>query len=137
MPERGLYSWMPWTNGWNWYVTHSWYTTMSEIYWFRAFRSAGEDALAQRILDGFVRYAMTDQCYMTERFTDNSEWCVPWSPNASGNGRLLSVHLASEGLRLPAIPPRTALPPEDEAPAFLPPCKCREGKPRNEAWAEK
>ena len=137
LPERGLYSWMPWTNGWNWFITHSWYTTMGEYHWFRALRAAGEDALAQRILDGFIRYAMTDQCYMTERFTDNSEWCVPWSPNASGNGRLLGILLASEGLRLPEILPRTALPPEDEAPAFLPPEKCREGKPRNEAWAEK
>ena len=36
---------------------------------------------------------MTDEYYMVERYADNDPYYVPWSPNSSANGRLISMLL--------------------------------------------
>jgi hypothetical protein len=70
-------------------VVRMWYTTLDEIYWFDTFLRLGHKDKCREIIDSTIKYAMTDEFYMTERFHENDPWFTPWSPNASGNGRLI------------------------------------------------
>lgn len=92
--RNGLYGHMPYRDG----NSHVWYTTAPEIYWFRAYRRDGNDKDALEILHALLRYSMTDEFYMCERFCDNDPWYVPWMPNASGLGRLLTMMLDADDL---------------------------------------
>lgn len=94
--RNGLYGHMPYRDG----NTHIWYTTAPEIYWFRHYRRIGRDADALEILHALLRHSMTDEYYMCERFCDNDPWYVPWMPNASGLGRLLTMLLDADDLPL-------------------------------------
>ncbi|MGI6335804.1 MAG: hypothetical protein ACOXZM_01920 [Eubacteriales bacterium] len=87
--KNGLYGHMPYRDG----NLHIWYTTFSEYYWFRTFLKLGQRARALEILEALMRYSMTTEYYMLERYADNDPYYVPWSPNASGNGRLLNMLL--------------------------------------------
>ncbi len=70
-------------------VVRMWYTTLDEFYWFKTFKRLGMIDSCREIINSTVKYAMTDEYYMTERFHENDPWFTPWSPNASGNGRLI------------------------------------------------
>ena len=85
----GLYGHMPYPDG----NTHIWYTTAPEIFIFRTFRRRGDYAAADAILNAILRYCLTDEYVLAERYADNDPWYVPWMPNASGSGRLLSMLL--------------------------------------------
>ena len=78
---------------------HIWYTTWSELQWFRAWRRVGRDDLAKQTLDACLKYALTDELYVGERYHDANPWYYPWSPNASGSGRLtmMLLELAEKG----------------------------------------
>ena len=86
---NGLYGHMPYPDG----NTHIWYTTAPEIWIFRAFRRRADFAAADAILGAILRYCLTDEYVLAERYADNDPWFVPWMPNASGSGRLLSMLL--------------------------------------------
>ena len=75
---------------------HIWYTTWSELQWFRAWRRVGRDDLAEQALEACLRYALTDELYVGERYHDANPWYYPWSPNASGSGRIVMM-LHSKG----------------------------------------
>ena len=75
---------------------HVWYTTASEYNWFFAWKRVGRDDLARQALDACLRYAVTDEYQVGERFHDASPWYLPWSPNASGAGRILQMLHAGE-----------------------------------------
>ena len=70
---------------------HVWYTTASEYNWFFAWKRVGRDDLARQALDACLRYAVTDEYQVGERYHDESPWFLPWSPNASGAGRILQM----------------------------------------------
>lgn len=70
---------------------HIWYTTWSELQWFRAWRRAGRGDLAAQALDACLKYALTDELYVGERYHDANQWYYPWSPNASGSGRIVMM----------------------------------------------
>ena len=72
---------------------HIWYTTWSELQWFRAWHHVGRDDLAVQTLDACLKYALTDELYVGERYHDANPWYYPWSPNASGSGRLIMMLL--------------------------------------------
>ena len=74
---------------------HIWYTTWSELQWFRAWRRIGRDDLAKEALDACLRFALTDELYVGERYHDANPWYYPWSPNASGSGRITMMLLSS------------------------------------------
>lgn len=78
---------------------HIWYTTWSELQWFRAWRRVGRDGLAEQTLDACLKYALTDELYVGERYHDANPWYYPWSPNASGSGRLVMMLLEQAGAR--------------------------------------
>ena len=72
---------------------HIWYTTWSEQQWFRAWRRIGRNDLAEQALDSCLKYALTDELYVGERYNDANPWYYPWSPNASGSGRIVMMLL--------------------------------------------
>ena len=55
-----------------------------------------EAALTRRvaeIINSQIRYSMSDEYYMIERYADNDPYYTPWSPNFSANGRTISMLL--------------------------------------------
>ena len=80
---------------------HIWYTTWTELQWFRAWRRVGCNDLAEKTLDACLKYALTDELYVGERYHDANPWYYPWSPNASGSGRLTMMLLESKGTGKP------------------------------------
>ena len=76
---------------------HIWYTTASDMYWHGNFLRIGHKDLADRVWSATLRYAMSAEYYVNERYRDDNPWFSPWSPNASGSGRILIMLLEREG----------------------------------------
>ena len=98
----GLYHKMPGILGPSASMKHSynavkksvvWYVSTAEYVFFQYFRRQGMDERCEEIIRDQIRFAMTDEYYMVERFHEDNPWFVPWSPNASANGRLISMLL--------------------------------------------
>ncbi len=70
-----------------------WYTTLEEYFWFEALKRIGRLDKCQQIVESICRYSMTEEYQMVERYHPEDPWFVPWSPNASANGRLLLLLL--------------------------------------------
>ena len=87
--EHALHGHMPYRDG----NTHIWYTSTSDRYWFLNYMRMGDREAAKRTIIGQIRYSMTDEYYMQERYCDNDSYFVPWSPNASASGRLILMLL--------------------------------------------
>jgi len=87
--QNGLYCRMPYQNG----NTHVWYTSISDYDWFKLYNMLGRDAEALEIIQGQIRYSMTDEYYMIERYNDDDPYFVPWCPNVSAMGRLINMLL--------------------------------------------
>lgn len=85
MYQNGLYGHMPYEDG----NLHIWYTSAPDYEWFMAWMRLGMYDKAQEILESQIRYSMTDEYYMLERYADNDPYYVPWSPNASANARTI------------------------------------------------
>ena len=76
---------------------HVWYTTCPELLWFRAWRRVGRNDLADEALQACLKFALSDEMYVGERYHDANPWFYPWSPNASGSGRIILMLLESAG----------------------------------------
>lgn len=76
--------WDPWAG-------HVWYTGFVEQEWFNVFLREGRRKDAKQTLDAQLRYSMTSEFYVCERYCDNDPYFVPWLPNASGNGRIIEM----------------------------------------------
>ncbi|MBR3822399.1 MAG: hypothetical protein IKJ37_12370 [Kiritimatiellae bacterium] len=72
---------------------HIWYTTNAEQHWYWCFRHIGRDDLADLVFDATVKYSVSDEYYVGERYRDDNPWYFPWSPNASGSGRIIRMLL--------------------------------------------
>lgn len=72
---------------------HVWYTTASEMYWRDNFRRIGRLDLDDLVWSAILRYAMSPEYQVTERYRDDNPWYAPWSPNASGSGRIILMML--------------------------------------------
>lgn len=59
----------------------------SKLYWY--FRKIGQDEKAKELLDAQLKYMMTNEFYMAERYDDCDPWYLPWCPNCSANGRTI------------------------------------------------
>ena len=70
---------------------HVWYTTWSEKQWMVAWMRAGKFDLAQRALEATLKYSVSDEFIVGERYHDTNPWYFPWSPNASGSGRIVQM----------------------------------------------
>ena len=69
--------------------SYIWYVCQREYEWFRNFLRHGDIDRCREILEDNLKYAMSDEYYMLERFHIRDPWYSPWSPNASANGRML------------------------------------------------
>ena len=74
---------------------HYWYTTSTEIVWQKCFLRIGRKDLADLVFDAVMRYSVTAEFYVGERYRDDTPWYFPWSPNASGSGRIVQMLLLS------------------------------------------
>ena len=63
----------------------------------RAWQRVGRSDLAEKALDACLKYALTDELYVGERYHDANPWYYPWSPNASGSGRITMMLLERKG----------------------------------------
>ena len=80
----------------NW-IGHTWYTNYSDYPWFKYYMQTGQKELAEETLKGQLKYSMTPEYYMVERYAANDRYYVPWSPNASANGRTIMMLLQFYG----------------------------------------
>jgi hypothetical protein len=53
----------------------------------------GREDLAERVLQAVLKYSVTEEFYVGERYRDDNPWYFPWSPNASGSGRIILMLL--------------------------------------------
>ena len=74
---------------------HYWYTTSTEIVWQKCFLRIGRKDLADLVFDAVMKYSVTTEFYVGERYRDDTPWYFPWSPNASGSGRIVQMLLLS------------------------------------------
>ena len=74
---------------------HIWYTTWGEMQWMAAWMRAGRFDLAERALEATLKYAVSPEYVVGERYHDVNPWYFPWSPNASGSGRIVRMLLDS------------------------------------------
>ena len=68
-----------------------WYVTAHEYSWFKYFMRHGMGDKALEIIDSTLKYAMTSEYYMVERYNEEDPYFAPWSPNASANGRTINM----------------------------------------------
>ena len=70
-----------------------WYVCYEEYYLYMYFMKQGQRAKAEEIIRDAIKYAMTDEYYMLERYSQRDPWFAPWMPNASANGRMINMLL--------------------------------------------
>ena len=78
-------------------MRHYWYTTSQDLKWHRAFRMIGRNDLADVILEAALKFSMSRELYVGERYRDDEPWFLPWSPNCSGSGRIIQMLLDAHG----------------------------------------
>lgn len=92
MTENGLYGMMHATAGtnvaWLGYVR---YTSTASLRWVLHYLAIGDREKAWEVIKGELKFGMTKEYYMLERYASNDPYFVPWLPNASANGRLLTM----------------------------------------------
>ena len=81
-------------------MKHYWYTTSQDYLWHRAFRAIGFHDQADTILAATLKFAMTRELYVGERYRDDEPWFLPWSPNCSGSGRIVQMLLERYGEKM-------------------------------------
>ena len=98
----GLYNKMPGIMGPRGSLKHSynavgksvvWYVSTAESQFFRYFMRHGMLDRCEEIIRDQIKFAMTDEYYMIERFHEDQPYFIPWSPNASANVRLIAMLL--------------------------------------------
>ena len=70
-----------------------WYISAHEYSWFKYFMRRDMKDRAKEIIDDCIRFGMTKDYYMLERYNERDPYFGPWMPNASANGRLLNMLL--------------------------------------------
>lgn len=70
---------------------HIWYTTWTEMQWMLAWTRAGRYDLAEQALEATLKFSVSPECVVGERYHDANPWYFPWSPNASGSGRIVRM----------------------------------------------
>lgn len=72
------------------------YVTFAEVPWHRVWLERGEFDKAWSTFNMTMAYSVSRDLHLAqERFCPQLPWLLPWQPNASANGRILSMILAS------------------------------------------
>lgn len=72
---------------------HMWYTGFVDQGWFNIYMKQERFEEAKQTLDAQIKYSMSKEYIMLERFIDNDKYFCCWQPNASANGRTLQMIL--------------------------------------------
>ena len=78
---------------------HTWYLASGDMRWFYTWMAQGEKGKAEDTINAIIRYGVSEAYQMAERFADNDPYYMCWQPNASGNGRLISMLADFYGMR--------------------------------------
>lgn len=70
---------------------HIWYTGSTEYTLYFFYKKFGNTDKMKACLESTYKFAMTEEQYMVERFSDNDPYFGPWSPNVSENGRFIEM----------------------------------------------
>ena len=73
-----------------------WYTSSAEYRWFAGWKRYGDREKMQEILDYQLKYFISTEYTMQERYIEHLEYYVPWSPNASAMARTILMMLQLE-----------------------------------------
>ena len=68
-----------------------WYTMQSETYWVKAWMECGEKDKAKETLDAMIKYGLTEEYVVSERYCSINPWYNPWQPNGSGSSRMIEM----------------------------------------------
>ena len=79
---------------------HVYYTGVAEICWIQAWKERGEFDKAEAYLRGVLKYNITPEYIVSERYSSVDPWFTPWQPNGSGAGRLNAFLLEYYGRRV-------------------------------------
>lgn len=72
------------------------YVTLGESPWHRTWLECGQREKAQTFFDMTLAYSVSSDLHLAqERFCPQLPWLLPWQPNGSGNGRMISMILAN------------------------------------------
>lgn len=69
------------------------YTGVAEVNWIEAWLARGDKEKAEAYMRGVLRYNVTPEFIVSERYCSTDPWFTPWQPNASGSGRLCHLLL--------------------------------------------
>jgi len=72
-------------------VGQTWYVTFTEYTLYRYFGILGEKKEQKKILDALLKYTVSNEFYITERYDDHMGTICNWTPNASACGRVLMM----------------------------------------------
>ena len=75
---------------------HIWYTTWTEMQWMFAWARIGRFDLAEQALEATLSFSVSTEYIVGERYHDVNPWYFPWSPNASGSGRIVRMLFTSQ-----------------------------------------
>lgn len=64
------------------------YTGIAEFCWIYPWMARGEWEKADAMTDALLRYNVTTEYIVSERYCSIDPWYVPWQPNGSGSARL-------------------------------------------------
>lgn len=78
---------------------HMWYLSTCDLRWFYTWLAQGKPEKAEQVIHAQMNYGMSKEYHFVERFADNDPFYMPWQPNASANGRLLSMLADFYGMR--------------------------------------
>ena len=68
-----------------------WYLNWLEYKLYFYYRKAGKPEIAKEFLQAQLKYAMTNEFYMAERYDDHDAYFTPWCPNCSAAGRTIMM----------------------------------------------
>jgi hypothetical protein len=74
-----------------------WYGSWTDLEWFKYYERSGQREKMKEILDAQLKYIMTPEYYMMERYDETNPFYAPWLPNASANGRTMLMMLEYYG----------------------------------------
>ncbi len=64
------------------------YVGIAEVEWIYPWMARGEWDKADAMTEAMLRYSVTSEYLVSERYCSIDPWYVPWQPNGSGSGRL-------------------------------------------------
>lgn len=73
---------------------HCWYLSFPDLRWFQSWERFGEIDRMKEIYEDQLRWGVTDEYYMVERYDETDPYFLPWSPNASAMARVIIMMLS-------------------------------------------